>query len=133
MSSSVSVIVESERPDAKADHEALDSTSPETNLLTLPEFVLLSLSPNGLLPDGQNNFHEGDVYPVDYDPTSLQYMLEFFRHVAQTIPQSSVDSAREQSSHDPLPPSPMPIEPMAGNASKLANRQQDRESLSPTR
>lgn len=35
-------------------------------LLTLPEFVLLSLFPNGLLPDGHmNNFHEGDVYPVD--------------------------------------------------------------------
>ena len=78
-------------------------------LLTLPEFVLLSLFPNGLLPDGHmNSFHEGDVYPVDvrstisilcnsdiyisdmmflqYDPASLTYMLEFFRNVAQTIP-----------------------------------------------
>src|SRR3954462_1242265 len=72
-------------------------------LLTLPEFVLLSLFPNGLLPDGHmNTFHDGDVYPVDvglppvhvlvilsnpsiyigditsvsqYDPASLQYML----------------------------------------------------------
>jgi hypothetical protein len=35
-------------------------------LLTLPEFVLLSLFPNGLLPDGHmNSFHEGDMYPVD--------------------------------------------------------------------
>ena len=35
-------------------------------LLTLPEFVLLSLFPNGLLPDGHmNSFHEGDIYPVD--------------------------------------------------------------------
>ena len=35
-------------------------------LLTLPEFVLLSLFPNGLLPDGHmNSYHEGDVYPVD--------------------------------------------------------------------
>ncbi|KAL9580749.1 MAG: hypothetical protein Q9212_004305 [Teloschistes hypoglaucus] len=59
-------------------------------LLTLPEFVLLSLFPNGLLPDGHmNSFHEGDTYPVDYDPTSLQYMLDFFRTVAQTIPSSS--------------------------------------------
>src|SRR4051812_36479032 len=94
-------------------------------LLTLPEFVLLSLFPNGLLPDGHmNSYHDGDVYPVDvgttdlsssptpntrtnsiqmihfhlsnpalylsdniyhsqYDPNSLQYMLEFFRNVAQ--------------------------------------------------
>jgi hypothetical protein len=63
-------------------------------LLTLPEFVLLSLFPNGLLPDGHmSSFHEGDVYPVDYDPTSLQYMLEFFRNVAQTIPTEAADDA----------------------------------------
>ncbi|KAB8076290.1 dipeptidyl peptidase [Aspergillus leporis] len=58
-------------------------------LLTLPEFVLLSLFPNGLLPDGHmGTFHEGDIYPVDYDPVSLQYMLDFFRSVAQSIPSS---------------------------------------------
>ncbi|KAL1983578.1 hypothetical protein VTN96DRAFT_10238 [Rasamsonia emersonii] len=34
-------------------------------------------------------FHEGDIYPVDYDPNSLQYMLDFFRTVAQSIPSSS--------------------------------------------
>ena len=35
-------------------------------LLTLPEFVLLSLFPNGLLPDGHvNAYGDGDVYPVD--------------------------------------------------------------------
>lgn len=35
-------------------------------LFTLPEFVLLSLFPNGLLPDGHmNSSHEGDIYPVD--------------------------------------------------------------------
>lgn len=35
-------------------------------LLTLPEFVLLSLFPNGLLPDGHmNTFNEGDIYPID--------------------------------------------------------------------
>lgn len=32
----------------------------------MPEFVLLSLFPNGLLPDGHmGTFHEGDIYPVD--------------------------------------------------------------------
>ncbi|CAI7595809.1 unnamed protein product, partial [Penicillium pancosmium] len=52
-------------------------------LLTLPEFVLLSLFPNGLLPDGHiGGFHEGDIYPVDY-------MLDFFRTVAQSIPSSA--------------------------------------------
>ncbi|GAM38840.1 metalloprotease [Talaromyces pinophilus] len=59
-------------------------------LLTLPEFVLLSLFPNGLLPDGHmGGFHDGDIYPVDYDPNSLQYMLDFFRTVAQSIPSAS--------------------------------------------
>ena len=34
-------------------------------LLTLPEFVLLSLFPNGLLPDGHTNSFHDDVCPVD--------------------------------------------------------------------
>ena len=139
-------------------------------LLTLPEFVLLSLFPNGLLPDGHmNSFHDGDVYPVDvshtssqsriatqacprspitvhqiahvlsnhevylsdstyhsqYDPTSLQYMLEFFRRVAQTIPQPSEDGD-EQSSEDASAPTTMPIEPMAGNTGDML---QDRAGI----
>lgn len=92
-------------------------------LLTLPEFVLLSLFPNGLLPDGHmNSYHDGDVYPVDYDPTSLHYMLDFFRNVAQTIPAS--------------PPSPttapdhaaeaVPIEPTQGSARDML---QDRAGI----
>jgi G patch domain-containing protein 1 len=56
-------------------------------LLTLPEFVLLSLFPNGLFPEGQmGGFSDGDAVQVDYDPASLQYMLDFFRDVAQSIP-----------------------------------------------
>ncbi|KAJ1338361.1 dipeptidyl-peptidase III [Microdochium nivale] len=56
-------------------------------LLTLPEFVLLSLFPNGLFPEGHmGGFSEGDAIQVDYDPASLTYMLDFFRDVAQTIP-----------------------------------------------
>ena len=39
-------------------------------------------------------------------------MLEFFRNVAQTIPQASEDAQ----SSDPLATNTMPIEPMAGNA-----------------
>lgn len=110
-----------------------------------------------------NNYHDGDVYPVDvsqpaltqenqsptsirdiqkimsnedvylsdivyysqYDPTSLQYMLEFFRHVAQTIPQPSEESS-QQSSQDPNAPNTMPIEPMAGNARDML---QDRAGI----
>jgi len=126
--------------------------------------VLLSLFPNGLLPDGHMNSHyDGDVYPVDvsttsrqttvhqvpskqpitlqhiaqvmssdvylsdiiypsqYDPTSLQYMLEFFRNVAQTIPQTS-DSEHQE----PSAPSTMPIEPMPGNARDML---QDRAGI----
>ncbi|KAL1953479.1 hypothetical protein VTO42DRAFT_2775 [Malbranchea cinnamomea] len=37
-------------------------------------------------------FQNGDVYPVDYDPASLQYMLDFFRTVAQSIPSTSPSS-----------------------------------------
>lgn len=129
--------------------------------------MLLSLFPNGLLPDGHmNSYQDGDVYPVDvrharqkpltqakaqppttlddiqsvmsntdvylsdiiyhsqYDPISLQYMLEFFRNVAQTIPQAS-EEAQGQSS-DPLAPNTMPIEPMSGNARDML---QDRAGI----
>ena len=42
-------------------------------LLTLPEFVLLSLFPNGLLPDGHvNAYGDGDVYPVDVRSSQLK-------------------------------------------------------------
>ncbi|KAF2030146.1 P-loop containing nucleoside triphosphate hydrolase protein [Setomelanomma holmii] len=133
-------------------------------LLTLPEFVLLSLFPNGLLPDGHmNSYHDGDVYPVDvgnpnspspspasppagamakilyhlsnpllylsdnlypsqYDPNSLQYMLEFFRTVAQTIP-ASPPSPTAAPDH---PAEAVPIEPMHGSARDML---QDRAGI----
>ncbi|CAI6240809.1 unnamed protein product [Periconia digitata] len=130
-------------------------------LLTLPEFVLLSLFPNGLLPDGHMSSYDGDVYPVDvgapdvssppnlrsnslamimyhlsnpalylsdniyfsqYDPHSLQYMLEFFRNVAQTIPASppSPTATPEQSAEAHA------IEPMHGSARDML---QDRAGI----
>ncbi|PHH65966.1 hypothetical protein CDD81_914 [Ophiocordyceps australis] len=67
-------------------------------LLTLPEFVLLSLFPNGLFPEGgANGLSDSDSLQVDYDAASLQYMLDFFRGVAQSIrvewsPSTSQDS-----------------------------------------
>jgi ATP-binding cassette subfamily F protein 3 len=141
-------------------------------LLTLPEFVLLSLFPNGLLPDTHmSNSYDGDVYPVDvsiptspsssasttvtqarrstlramkqitavltntelylsdiyyfsqYDPDSLQYMLEFFRHVAQTLPASSNGHQHGDSdSHTEA----VPIEPMQGSARDML---QDRAGI----
>ncbi|ESZ98935.1 putative WHI2-like protein P4H10.16c [Sclerotinia borealis F-4128] len=115
-------------------------------LLTLPEFVLLSLFPNGLLPDGHlSTYHEGDAFQVDvrdaplfirnilsnldmhiadtfsqYDPASLQYMLEFFRNVAQTIPSGS-NSPSTGPEADTIP-----IEPMAGSAREML---QDRAGI----
>jgi G patch domain-containing protein 1 len=72
-------------------------------LLTLPEFVLLSLFPNGLFPEGQmGGFAEGDAVPVDYDPASLQYMLDFFRNVAQSIPTDT--TSQDGDSVHPLDP-----------------------------
>ncbi|SPO02649.1 related to growth regulation protein WHI2 [Cephalotrichum gorgonifer] len=65
-------------------------------LLTLPEFVLLSLFPNGLFPEGHmGGFPDGDAIQVDYDPASLQYMLDFFRDVAQSIPESTPAASQD--------------------------------------
>ena len=47
-------------------------------LLTLPEFVLLSLFPNGLFPEGQmGGFTEGDAVQVDVsiDIAAMGYIL----------------------------------------------------------
>ncbi|KAK7528954.1 P-loop containing nucleoside triphosphate hydrolase protein [Phyllosticta citriasiana] len=148
-------------------------------LLTLPEFVLLSLFPNGLLPDGHMNaYPDGDVYPVDvstpttkrtsedglgggavcitqvslarsglkaeairnhlsspalylsdiyyysqYDPNSLQYMLDFFRNVAQTIPTSPPSPSTLVGDQ---PHEAVPIEPMHGSARDML---QDRAGI----
>lgn len=132
--------------DADDRYSGTRFTLSRDELLTLPEFVLLSLFPNGLLPDGHmNSFHEGDIYPVDvcssidihltlhnphiylgdltsasqYDPASLQYMLEFFRNVAQTIPS---DSPTATSSPDDT----VPIEPVPGSARDML---QDRAGI----
>jgi hypothetical protein len=59
------------------------------------------------------------IYRSQYDPISLQYMLEFFRHVAQTIPQPSDENAADALNT-------MPIEPMAGNARDML---QDRAGI----
>lgn len=74
-------------------------------LLTLPEFVLLSLFPNGLFPEGHmGGFAEGDAVQVDYDPASLQYMLDFFRTVAQSIPSETSPGASQDGDVAPLEP-----------------------------
>ncbi|KAH8709410.1 WHI2-like protein P4H10.16c [Beauveria bassiana] len=68
-------------------------------LLTLPEFVLLSLFPNGLFPEGHMGGPNDDAVQVDYDPVSLQYMLDFFRDVAQSIPVDSEGASNDGDSH----------------------------------
>lgn len=61
-------------------------------LLTLPEFVLLSLFPNGLFPEvQQSSYHDDGTYIVDFDPNCLKFMLEFFRKVSSTITVASTE------------------------------------------
>ena len=94
-----------------------------------------------------NPLHDGDVYPVDvglsspsltfvlsnpsiylgdvtcdsqYDPASLQYMLDFFRTVAQSIPSASPSPTTSPD------PDTIPIEPMQGSARDML---QDRAGI----
>ena len=64
------------------------------------------------------------LYSSQYDPNSLQYMLEFFRHVAQTIP-TSPPSPSTQAGSDHAPEA-VPIEPMHGSARDML---QDRAGI----
>ncbi|RCI10043.1 hypothetical protein L249_8503 [Ophiocordyceps polyrhachis-furcata BCC 54312] len=71
-------------------------------LLTLPEFVLLSLFPNGLFPEGHmNGFADDAAVQVDYDPASLQYMLEFFRTIGRSLPAESSPGASQDGETTP--------------------------------
>jgi hypothetical protein len=62
------------------------------------------------------------VYPVDYDPASLHYMLSFFRNVASTIPTTT----------SPTPSDPQdPSHSLAGtSSSQLHGGQQNNDMLS---
>lgn len=63
-----------------------------------------------------------NMYLSQYDPNSLQYMLEFFRTVAQTIPASppSPTASAEHAAEA------VPIEPMHGSARDML---QDRAGI----
>jgi len=63
-----------------------------------------------------------NIYSSQYDPNSLQYMLEFFRHVAQTIP-TTPPSPSAGPDH---PAEAVPIEPMHGSARDML---QDRAGI----
>lgn len=52
-------------------------------------------------------------YHSQYDPHCLQYMLEFFRHVAQTIPTDPPSPSAEGNQ-----PEAVPIEPVQGSSAK---------------
>jgi ATP-binding cassette subfamily F protein 3 len=60
---------------------------------------------------------------LQYDPDSLQYMLEFFRHVAQTIPNSTSPPSENGEQHSEA----VPIEPMQG--SNARDMLQDRAGI----
>lgn len=46
-------------------HRGTRFTLSRDELLTLPEFVLLSLFPNGLFPEGHMGFGDGEAVQVD--------------------------------------------------------------------
>ena len=156
----------------RADHSSSGTrfSLSRDELLTLPEFVLLSLFPNGLLPESHlNAFHEGDVFSVDvssssphnprlsspvyapplvrsvdytryllansdfeasnfciyysqYDPVSLQYMLDFFRNVAQTMPSRSPSPSGDNAASS----DPVSVDPAPGSAQQML---QDRAGI----
>jgi hypothetical protein len=66
------------------------------------------------------DIHIADTYPhrTQYDPASLQYMLDFFRNVAQTIP--TTDSA--SASQDGGEGSVHPLDPVANRADDSSKR-----------
>ena len=92
----------------------------------------LSRQPTVSVADITKIMRNSEVYLSDvfylsqYDPTSLQYMLEFFRSVASTIPQPTSSNNTSPSTSTEALPNTMPIEPQAGNARDML---QDRAGI----
>ncbi|KAJ4296661.1 ATP-binding cassette, regulator of translational elongation [Kalmusia sp. IMI 367209] len=112
-------------------------------LLTLPDITTVMYTPSTLVPPDFSSppnarfnsvqairYHlsnpalylSDNIYSSQYDPNSLQYMLEFFRNVAQTIP-ASPPSPSAVPDH---PTEAHAIEPMHGSARDML---QDRAGI----
>lgn len=92
---------------------------------TIPERPAMAL--NRLYREICSALSNKDLYLSDarfdsqYDPNSLQYMLDFFRTVAQSIPTSTPSPTEGQA-----PAEAVPIEPMQGTARDML---QDRAGI----
>lgn len=64
------------------------------------------------------SIHVTDTYPhrTQYDPASLQYMLDFFRNVAQTIPTGSDSASASQDDSEAGSSVVHPLDPTANNS-----------------
>lgn len=82
---------------------------------TSAKAIFLALSNSSLYLSDMN-------YLSQYDPNSLQYMLDFFRHVAQTIPATPPSPTADSSQQAEA----VPIEPMTGSARDML---QDRAGI----
>lgn len=68
------------------------------------------------------DIHIADSPPhhAQYDPASLQYMLDFFRNVAQTIPTTTTTADSASASQDGGEGSVHPLDPGAANRAAAA-------------
>lgn len=71
-----------------------------------------------LLADKDSILSNFYIYDSQYDPVSLQYMLDFFRNVAQSMPSRSPSPTGEQDS--------VAVEPLPGSAQQML---QDRAGI----
>ena len=90
------------------------SSPPAPSMGTMAKIVHYLSNPALYLSD--------NMYSSQYDPNSLQYMLDFFRGVAQTIP-ASTPSPTAAAEHQA---EAVPIEPMHGSARDML---QDRAGI----
>ena len=110
----------------------VDVSSHSSNSLPPPRIVT-SVSPASLdalysVLSNSTIYLSDMVYHSQYDPHSLEYMLDFFRAVALTIPTESSPDPEDRASpfSTTNPHDTIPIEPMAGNARDML---QDRAGI----
>jgi ATP-binding cassette, subfamily F, member 3 len=93
----------------------VDVSAPISSITQVPQFNSRAMRDlhTGL---ANRELYLSDLFysSTQYDPDSLQYMLEFFRHVAQTIPSSSSAPSENGEQHAEA----VPIEPTQGSSAR---------------
>lgn len=99
-----------------------------TRVLSLPSLGGVATQIRNILSNLDIHLADTFPHPTQYDPASLQYMLDFFRNVAQTIPTAADSASASQDGGGAGEGSVHPLDP-AGTANRAADDSSKRAGI----